>query len=105
MRCNDSEELMSEENINRRNCGDHTGHEERIRATDGKLILLIWLIGILIALMTTCTGALYSSVQSMNTAVAVLGQRFAAVESKMTALEAAGQRRQEKLMELEFDKK
>jgi hypothetical protein len=96
---------MSEESMSRHTCGDHTGHEERIRANDGKLTLVIWMIGILIALMTTCTGALYSSVQSMNTAVAVLGQRFAAVESKISALEAAGQRRQEKLMELEFDKK
>jgi len=91
-------------NVDRRHCGDHTGQDERIQAVNGKLTLLIWLLGILITIMLLSIGALYTSVNSMNTALAVVGQRSTGIEVRLAGMEAAGLRRQEKLMELEYRK-
>jgi hypothetical protein len=91
-------------NIDRRHCGDHTGQDERIQAVNGKLTLLLWLLGILITIMMISIGALYTAVNSMNTTLAVVGQRSTGIESRLASMEAADLRRQEKIMALEYKK-
>lgn len=89
-------------NIDRRHCGDHTGQDERIASVNGKLTLLIWLLGILISIMIMGIGALWTSINTMSTTSAVAIQKSAGIESRLAVLESAGQRRQDRIMELEY---
>jgi hypothetical protein len=100
-----AEECAPGTNIERRHCGDHTGQDERIQSVNSKLVLLIWLLGILIAIMVTGIGALFTSINTMNTTSAVAIQKSAGIESRLAVLESAGQRRQEKIMELEYEQR
>lgn len=78
-------------------CPEHSGQEERIAsiqaATDakikgvhGKLDVLLWVLGMLIAVVIAVGGYLSTSVNNMNTTTAVAIQR-------LTTLELAGQQR------------
>lgn len=83
------------------NCAEHTGQEERIKGVSGKMTLVIWLLGILIA----GTAGLYSSIQALNSTLANVGTRFATIEAKITILEANDQRIQSRIDRLELEKK
>lgn len=83
----------------RLNCAAHTGQEERIKGVSGKMTLVIWLLAILIA----GVGGLYTSIISLNNTLATIGSRFAAVDARLTIIEANDQRAQARLDRLELE--
>lgn len=69
-------------------CPEHTGQDERIKGVNGKLNIVMWMLALLITVIVTGTGVLYSSIQTMNTTLAAMSGRFASIEAEITILES-----------------
>ena len=82
-------------------CQAHTGQEERINALDGKINLVLWLLGILIVVMLSGIGAIYGCIQGMNSTIMGINSKFSLIDAKLTILEATDQRTAERLEKLE----
>ncbi len=89
----------------RENCQEHTGQEERIKSVGGKMTLVLWLLGILISTILGSSVALYTSIQSLNFAIAGMSGRFSSIEAKLTILEATDTRITDRITELERNRK
>lgn len=92
---------MGDLESNHENCVAHSGQEERIRAIGGKMNLVLWLLGILIAIIISLGGALYNSVQAVSYAIAGYGSKFSAIEAKIQQLDGTDQRLLDRLERLE----
>lgn len=74
------------------NCPAHTGQEERIKSAFSKVNLLIWMIGLMIVILTTVGGVLYSSIQAVQISLAGYSPRLTTIEEKLRAFEVNDQR-------------
>lgn len=87
------------------NCPEHSGQEEKIRGVSGKMSLILWMLGLLIAVMMSSSAALYSSIQALNYNMANMSGRFSSIEAKLLVLEANDQRVNNRLDRMENEKR
>lgn len=61
-------------------CVVHMAMEEKNKSVTGRLTMLMWMIGFLIAAVLTTSSALYSSLTSLNREISGYTARFVTIE-------------------------
>lgn len=69
-------------------CAAHSGQDEKIKGVGRQLGVLIWMLGILTAVIIGVGGALWSQLSSLSVSVATFTSRTAAFEARLEKLES-----------------
>ena len=82
-------------------CANHSGHEEKIKATNRQQSITNWMLGILIGTILTVGGSLYVQLQAVAVAMASVTTRLTAFEERIQRLDTVDQRIIERLDRVE----
>lgn len=85
----------------RRFCAQHSGMIEKIKAVDGKLNIIMWLMGITLAVISVGVGLVHESYQHLDSNLSVTNTRLSGIDSRITIDEATDQRLTDRVLTLE----